>query len=790
MLDSTYIYTTQLVFRAFVNDGDNALAADGTKKSLAEIGETPNGYGFALVGADVRSLNIPNITPGNQYFVAVSAINAFGVGASNAPSSVSIVPPLFVPQPPTNVSLAVYPGSRTQLEVSYTPPVSDGGSPVLFYRVELDTTSSFFNPIATTIACPSSNLHTIFQIQTEGINGTVPITSGTFQLVVSGNGASYTTDYISYDAPATMADEEGILLLVPGITVPAPINGTLNFTANVDVTSFLFVNDLLYLSTQTFSAETYTVVAVVGTVVFIDMPLILVNASQATVSRAFGGRGPSTSSPIACVGETSYPVCTLARRQSSGSMQSKLQMLSDLIIDGVSVQRDATPDNLNGYTWRVTFLDPTPSSALDFNIAVLSNSLLGGNGTVTVTKLQAGTSYSACTGTQIVPQTAFLTTGQYYYARVFAINSVGFSLPQIAASSQKPMVVPGPPTSVTLSVLSNSELRVVFNPPVDDGGDAITSYLVQYSTSFDFNPLQSLTVTYLSGGSPYFKTINNLVAGVFVFVRVSAGNSQGYGPAQPSTPASLNPYQSSDAPTNTLLFPTSPTMLTVSFGLPLNDGGDVITTFRVEWDTVSGFNSISPFPNKGSTDLDATSFSSYTIQYLTPGLSYYVRVFALNSAGPGVAALTYPVSAAPFPEVPGKPHTIVATSGPVSGSISVSWLRPRIPWHGIPCSGLPAAPNDCPPMIPGGHPASNGGLPISEYVVSYNNLPDFSGLNNNSGNGLTTTGLSYTLTGLTPGNLYYIRVLARNSQGSGPYCSFVEPNCNIVSVQASAIALP
>jgi hypothetical protein len=196
-----------------------------------------------------------------------------------------------------------------------------------------------------------------------------------------------------------------------------------------------------------------------------------------------------------------------------------------------------------------------------------------------------------------------------------------------------------------------------------------------------------------------------------------------------------------------------------------------------------------PYPNKGTADLDALAYKSYTIQYLTTGRAYYTRVFAINSGGPGVGALTSPPFATPAPQVPGKPHTIVAISGPISGSIALQWIRPRIPWHGIPCSGTPVAPNDCPPMIGGGAPASDGGLPVTEYAIGYNDLPDFSGLDNNNGTGFTTTSLAYTVTGLTPGKLYYLRVLARNSQGSGPFCSFVERNCLIVNTRAKAVAL-
>ena len=786
VLDSSLVYTTQQYIEAFVNDGDNSLAPDGTKASNAVVGEPPFGYNSATVGADARSFVVSQLTPGAEYFIRVSAINAIGVGNGSAATGAPTVPPLVLPEPPTNVSIAVDNGTSSLLVVTYDPPASDGGAPILFYRVELDTTLNFYNPIVTIIPCPTANLHTVYQVTTSG-NITNPVISGYFQLVVTYNGVSEITDYISYDAVAMMADEEGIEVLIPGVTAPSMANNSFSFTANIDVTNYIFVNDRLVFSTQRYSADFFTVTNVTGAVVTVDHAIFTNATSAATISRFYGGRGINVDSNVMCVSESDYSYCPLSRRVSCGSMQSKLQALPDFFTLGVTVERQL-PDSYNGYSWLITFLDDVPSNGQGYSLAAVSPVLGGGVGEVMVTQLAAGTVYGPCTGSQVVPRDTYLVEGQYYFARVFAVNQVGYSLPQVSPSSQKPMVVPGPPTSVVLSVVSNTELRVVFNPPVSDGGDSISSYLVEYSTAPDFSTFMTTYVTYLAGGAPFFKTITGLVPGVYVYVRVSAGNSQGYGPFQPSTPASLNPYQTSDAPTNTLLRVTSSTMLTVSFALPNNNGGDSISLFRVEWDTVPGFNGVQAYPNKGYIDIDATTYSSYTLQYLTTGQQYYTRVFAINSGGPGYAALTTPVSAIPSPQVPGKPQTLIVLPGTIVGSISVSWQRPTIPWHGIPCSGTSLSPNACPPMVPGGLPASDGGLPISQYAVSYNDLPDFSGLDSNNGTGFTTTSQSYTLTGLTPGKLYYVRVLARNSQGSGPYCSYVEPNCLIVNIRAMAVA--
>jgi len=403
---------------------------------------------------------------------------------------------------------------------------------------------------------------------------------------------------------------------------------------------------------------------------------------------------------------------------------------------------------------------------------------LGGTATVTITQLVTGVVYTDCTGTQVVPSDKALSNGQFYYGRVFAVNEVGYSLPQSSPVGMKPMVVPGAPTSVTLSVTSLSQLLVTFNPPASDGGDAITAYQIDYAKSSDFSDMVTTNVTFLGSGAPFTKTLGGLDAGEFYYTRVNAQNSQGYGVATASTPGSLNPHQVPNAPSNVQLRVTSDTMLTVSFAYPENDGGDTVTGYRVEWDQVPGFNGITMAPNKGFVDLDSASFSSYTIEYLTIKQRYYVKVYARNAAGLGTPSTSSPAFAAPSLEVPGKPHTVIAATGLVSGTVSVFWQRPLVPWHNIPCSGLITDPKDCPTAIGGGNPKSDGGADITEYVVAYNEAEDFSGLDHGE---IVTTKFAIVISGLTPGRFYYIRILARNTEGSGQYCAYSDVNCLIVA---------
>jgi hypothetical protein len=867
IMDSATVATSGTSFLATIYDGNNAIdASTGFKASTLTgtsqtyPGELSKGYNKRVVGPDTFSYTIPDLVPGKKYYASVRAINAFGTGQPKTPSNNYVMPPKQVPSSPTNVRLAVHAGSSTTLDVSYDAPASNGGADIMHYRVELDTSNTFSNPIHSTVYCKPGSTQSVFKIVSSHA-ATDKITGGSFSLNVKVNGNTYVTEAIPYNAVGKMAEETGVLGKISGVTTGAVITdvnngGGVDYTANElalsggDMRTKLFVNDRVKFFSaggvnQAKYPNQYFIVTEVsatgikfrgstdgltGTGVVlstysnkfhavnnIDVPV------GAELYRLTGSKGRSdtgTGSRITCRKESSWgymyassnsanfnpyrdkflDVCPNSREATTGSIEGKLEMIPDIFVKGVEVDRDE-PDTNGGVTWRVTFLDPSPAGALNYDVTLNTNSLTtvtlnggtysstaGSSAAIAVTQVNAGTEYtSTCTSTHQVPDGQAITNGQFYYARVFAKNSVGYSLPQIAPTTEKPQVVPGAPTAVTLSVVSDTKLRIIFNPPSSDGGDSITGYKIEYSTSAAFSSGTTTTTyfTFLSGGSPFQKTVSGLTKGTYYYFRVSAGNSQGYGTATASSPSSLNPHTTPDGPTGVNLRQTSASMLTVSFGAPVSNGGDSVSQYRVEWDTASGFNSGSTSPHKGYVDVSASSHSSYTITQLTAGTSYYVRVFAKNSAGLGTATNANPVVQVPALQVPGKPHTLAASTGASSGQISLSWQYPRVPWHGIPCSGTVAAALDCPTEVGGSLASSTGGSAITEYSVQYNELADFTGYDSGE---FTTTATSYTLNGLTPGRTYYLRVLARNAQGSGGYCAYTDTNCIVGTTAVSATA--
>ena len=456
----------------------------------------------------------------------------------------------------------------------------------------------------------------------------------------------------------------------------------------------------------------------------------------------------------------------------SGSLQSKLEDLYPAIERGVFVDRDG-PDTGNVFTWRVTFLDDARPQGSDYTLRVHSNSLTTyenqGSANVSVRLMHSGKTYTTCTGSLVLPSYGGLVKGLEYHGRVSARNSEGYSLPVKAPEPVAPMVIPAAPTGVTLDVICATELRVIFGSPSDNGGDSITQYLIEWSTSSDFADAQSSTLEYLAGGSPFFKNIEGLETGTYYYVRVSAMNSQGYGISQMTTPSSLNPHQKPSPPTNVKLGITSNTMLTVGWSPPLSDGGDSISKYRVEWDTRSSFASSSHPPNKGYIDVES-SVLSHTIQMLSSEKAYYLRVYAMNSAGMSTQQLSTPASSIPSVQVPGSPFAIQASPGSSMGTIEVAWQFPRTPAHWIECFKGDTF-KDCPTPYGGSVPASDGGEDIYEYELEWNERNDFLGAD---GGRNTYTGFHAVLSNLYSDRAYFVRVLARNSVGSGKYSEVVE----------------
>ena len=94
------------------------------------VGSTPQGP--VLTGSAATTFVVAGLTNGVGYTFRVAAINAAGTGADSAPSPGITPQPAPPPGPPTAVTATAGNASAT---LRWSPPVSDGGSALIGYRI-------------------------------------------------------------------------------------------------------------------------------------------------------------------------------------------------------------------------------------------------------------------------------------------------------------------------------------------------------------------------------------------------------------------------------------------------------------------------------------------------------------------------------------------------------------------------------------------------------------------------------------------------------------------------------
>ena len=154
---------------------------------------------------------------------------------------------------------------------------------------------------------------------------------------------------------------------------------------------------------------------------------------------------------------------------------------------------------------------------------------------------------------------------------------------------------------------------------------------------------------------------------------------------------------------------------TIAFTAPASDGGAAITDYEYQIDS-------------GSWVSAGTTTSPLTITGLTNGTTYSVKLRALNNVGAGTASSAVSVTPVSTPVTPGAPTGLSATPG--NGQATIAFTAP----------------------------ASDGGAAITDYEYQIDSGSWVSA-------GTTTSPL--TITGLTNGTTYSVKLRAVNSAGAG-----------------------
>ena len=310
-----------------------------------------------------------------------------------------------------------------------------------------------------------------------------------------------------------------------------------------------------------------------------------------------------------------------------------------------------------------------------------------------------------------------LTNGQSYQVQVRGRNIRGAGA-WSDATLGTPFGALSVPRNVTL-VAEDGAITVSWETPASTGGLPITGYKITYYPTA--SPGSSLSMSV----APVVRTlqIGGLTNGTPYSVRVAAVNRQGDGSL--STALETTPFAPSTpgVPTGLLLIPHNE-QITASWTAPTNNGGRPITGYSVQYRTGSG--NWSDWPHGGTG-------TSAIITGLTNGTSYQVRVAAINQQGTGSYTATKDSSPVRF-TIPGVPSDLILTDDDTQ--LTIDWTAP----------------------------IDTGGSALTGYSVQYRvgsgNWTDW------PHGGTATTA---TITGLTNGTSYQVRVAAINQQGTGYY---------------------
>lgn len=339
-----------------------------------------------------------------------------------------------------------------------------------------------------------------------------------------------------------------------------------------------------------------------------------------------------------------------------------------------------------------------------------------------------------------------LTPGTNYFLRAYAINAVGTGY-----SSQSTFT-----TMAMIPVLTTSELMDVTPTSAtsggnitNDGGAVVKARGICWSTHQNPTISDSITIDGLGLGS-FKSSIIRLNPGLTYYFRAYAINSVGTG------------YGNQVTITTTAVIPTITTASVIAItsttatsgGVIISDGGSTITARGVCWSTNQNPTIID---NKTNDGIGSNSFTSSLIG-LTPGATYYIRAYAINSIG-----IVY-----------GNQINITTTAilPLITTFISTPITRTTV---------------EC-----GGDIYSDGGSSIIDRGICWSTSQNPTITNNKTTDGSGIGSFNSSITGLTPGIHYYIRAYATNNIGTayGGNISFTTPLYSIptlTTIAASSI---
>ena len=225
-------------------------------------------------------------------------------------------------------------------------------------------------------------------------------------------------------------------------------------------------------------------------------------------------------------------------------------------------------------------------------------------------------------------------------------------------SEPPPPVAPGAP-NLTAASAGNGSVALTWSAPASDGGSPISGYQIWRGTSSGGESL--LTTVGVTTGY----TDSSVSNGTTYYYQVAAVNTVGPGPGsneRSATPAPPPPPVAPGAP-NLTAASAGNASVALTWSAPASDGGSPISGYQIWRGTSSGGESL-------LTTVGVTT--GYTDSSVSNGTTYYYQVAAVNTVGPGPGSnerSATPTGLVPVTRLGGTSGTFASSN---SGSMSFS----------------------------------------------------------------------------------------------------------------------
>jgi titin len=593
---------------------------------------------------NLTTYNDTTVTNGITYYYVVTAKNSVGEG----PQSLEVnATPLAIPGPPENVNSQV---GDSFVHLTWDPPISDGGSPIINYviyrgltsgsYVSLDTIGNITNYNDTSVTNGVKYFYVISAVNILGEgSATLEINATPIRPPFDPQNLQTSVDdslvNLSWQAPL---DNGG-----------SPITGyriykgteTGNLTFLEEIGNVLYYED----TNVTNGVEYYYVVSALN-IIGAGPKSMEISATPADFPGAPTGltetSGDSyvelTWTSPASDGGSAITNYRIFRGTSSGS-----EILIDEVGD-VLTYNDTSVTNGETYYYIVTAVNARgnsqfsnevsatpqglPSTPLNPQIIVgesyayLSWEVPDSDGGSSITKYMIYRSISSGSETLLSEAIGVLyyndtsvSNGIEYFYKISAVNGVGES-PLSSEVSATPFAYPTAPLNVAI-VEGNGYIYITWDEPDSVGSSSITNYIIYRGTaSGEETSLNEI-------GNLLFYNDTAVTNGVTYFYYIVAKNSEGAG--LQSIEVSGTPASPPGIATN-VVGESGDTYVLITWEAPSSNGGSEITGYRVYRGTESG----------GEVFLiEIGNLLTYNDTTVTNGVTYYYKISGVNAIGEG-----------------------------------------------------------------------------------------------------------------------------------------------------------